>query len=492
VCSSFLVDEHIRRGREGGSQLTAELKAKMLKEAATLAVVYLVECVVAFRVGRTACESFDEGVTRMDAKEREVWGKVGELFYDVGDDEWRALRWFEVADRISGGFGLPRRSAAEPENVVLARGFSASAVSLACQKAAASVFTLVQELSISDFSVALSKISMTARFIGEGMKVTRDEIAHIQAWMRANQPTGDCMAELLADLDIGLDTLLDLDDTLQRTRSLFESEILMVRGKALLDLAVGGEEELRMELVYDCLDHFRSALELVKEKNIEIEAKITSAIGNVFHKVIKDNQAAKQMFKNAVELVHSFKLAGDRPGDWRGPRPGKKNSTTTRMEVDGEDEDDSEEDDDDEEEEDDDDVDEGNWARVLKASWYKEATEALRKMQEIAKTQDDAEYQRMREPLILELAPELKAIRDAAEKGSVPLLKHIYAKHAPDGAPALDEKKLGSGDLKRTLLKAIVLWHPDQARKRNQSAKTIVLNEEIVKALNAKYECFKG
>ena len=82
---------------------------------------------------------------------------------------------------------------------------------------------------------------------------------------------------------------------------------------------------------------------------------------------------------------------------------------------------------------------------------------------------------------------ELKAKATAAHT----LLVHIYTAHPPANPEHNLEETPNADNSKRLLKQAILHYHPDKAMQERCTRKEVVLREEIVKALNSKYEFFK-
>jgi len=72
-------------------------------------------------------------------------------------------------------------------------------------------------------------------------------------------------------------------------------------------------------------------------------------------------------------------------------------------------------------------------------------------------------------------------------------LRHLYGTYPPKNPEhKLDNKDLGNRDkMKKTLLRALLHYHPDKQDKEQHGKKWVVLCEEVTKLLNGRYESYK-
>jgi DnaJ-domain-containing protein 1 len=89
-----------------------------------------------------------------------------------------------------------------------------------------------------------------------------------------------------------------------------------------------------------------------------------------------------------------------------------------------------------------------------------------------------------------ELASELADLRSKSSAAHT-LLKHIYAAHPPSNAEHTLGEEPNASNTKALLKKAISHYHPDRAVQQGWTRRVVILHEEIVKVLTAKYEHFK-
>jgi hypothetical protein len=202
--------------------------------------------------------------------------------------------------------------------------------------------------------------------------------------------------------------------------------------------ALEESEQVNMDTVYICLDFYKQASILTREKDLEAEAKASSRLARVHGRVLKDELHASTYSRRVMELALAMV-----------PRP------------------------------------------VNHEPWYQEARQLLEQYQAEAVAKDEQERAEKRRPLLEELKPELEALKAAAVKGYHVLLEHLYEKHPPKRADHRMTEKPNADNAKNLLKQAILHYHPDKQWASQLEPKWCVLCEEIVKELNNKYYCFK-
>jgi len=109
-------------------------------------------------------------------------------------------------------------------------------------------------------------------------------------------------------------------------------------------------------------------------------------------------------------------------------------------------------------------------------------------------TDEEEIRQKEREMYLKELETELKDLKEAdVGSGAKGLLRHIYKTYPPKNPEhKLNDKDLDEGaKMKKTLLTAILHYHPDKQDKEKHGRKWAVLCEEITKLLNGRFEMYK-
>ena len=71
-------------------------------------------------------------------------------------------------------------------------------------------------------------------------------------------------------------------------RALAEALKEITNGEELLQMAVGGYETLKLDLVFDAVDKFRRAVDLARGEEVEIVCMAYTKIAKVYLKVFKD------------------------------------------------------------------------------------------------------------------------------------------------------------------------------------------------------------
>lgn len=216
------------------------------------------------------------------------------------------------------------------------------------------------------------------------------------------------------------------------------------QGDELLQLALKGQEELDMTLIFEVIDWYKQAVVLAREVDIEQEAIADSCLGVVYDKVLKITFRAKAYFTHSFELAESLK------------------------------------------------------PRIFTShQWYKDCTAALKRFQDEARARDEQEKQKARTRFMEELSDELDDLK-AHKSDAVTFIKYIYANYPPKlpswKKPSDDEMEewesldTGSKDYKKILTKALFYYHPDKVDEKRHGMKWKVLCEEITKMLTYHYE----
>ncbi len=123
--------------------------------------------------------------------------------------------------------------------------------------------------------------------------------------------------------------------------------------------------------------------------------------------------------------------------------------------------------------------------------WYQVCVQIIEKWRREKQIEEEAGWQKKREPIMEKLKPVLYELKSQASKPIAFLLKFLFEKHPPKD----EEAVLGSVDaaaLKNTLLKAIRIYHPDKNPRDVHGDEWFVLCEEICKILNMKLELLKN
>jgi hypothetical protein len=203
-------------------------------------------------------------------------------------------------------------------------------------------------------------------------------------------------------------------------------------GDEHLKNAVFGCEDFSTYGVQDALDCYRHAIVHAHEIDLEHEAWAESRLGHAFSQVLKQPATAHVHYRNCVQLALSVY-----------PR------------------------------------------RSDSKPWFIEANRAAAEYQEVLNKRDQADIDKRRAPVLEALSAQLGLLKTASRKGASDFLEFLYATYG-EGFPARD----ADNTLRKQLLKAITLFHPDKCGQDDLQKKT--LHEEIAKMLNHHYESTKG
>ena len=216
------------------------------------------------------------------------------------------------------------------------------------------------------------------------------------------------------------------------------------QGDELLELAMQGEENLDMDLIFDVIDWYKQAIVLAREIDLEQEAIGSSRLGVVYDKVLKITSRAKEYFTKCLELMEALK-----------PRT------------------------------------------FFLHQWYKDCTVALKRYQDEARERDEEERQKARAKFIEELADELKDLKDH-NSGAISFIKHLYLNYPPklsswekpgeEDMKKWDSLVIRSKQYKKLLMKVLTFYHPDKVDENEHGKKWKIFCEEITKLLNLHFE----
>ncbi|GBG32243.1 Hypothetical Protein FCC1311_084682 [Hondaea fermentalgiana] len=125
-------------------------------------------------------------------------------------------------------------------------------------------------------------------------------------------------------------------------------------------------------------------------------------------------------------------------------------------------------------------------------SWYKRCERILKERDRRNAAEAREAERRQAEldaPILKELEPELKAIKEAAEKSWADLIAHVFKAHPVQGHTVPTD--LSPDNQRKALLKALLAYHPDKT-ERSSSRKEVLLRGRITRHLNHFYNNSKG
>eukprot|EP01094_Clydonella_sp_ATCC50884_P004658 TRINITY_DN1368_c2_g1_i1.p1 TRINITY_DN1368_c2_g1~~TRINITY_DN1368_c2_g1_i1.p1 ORF type:complete len:465 (+),score=199.28 TRINITY_DN1368_c2_g1_i1:45-1397(+) len=201
------------------------------------------------------------------------------------------------------------------------------------------------------------------------------------------------------------------------------------------------EEEYNHDMMWEIADRYKHAIVCARERDLETEAESSARLGVLLHKCFKLPNAMDYLHRS-IAMVHAMMPC-----------------------------------------------------KHVTQEWYKNANKLLKELQEKVTRHHDEKEAEKRKPYVEKLSAEIAALRVAADEGSVTLLKHCYAKHAPRGYTE-EFSVPTNANLKSLLQKAIIHYHPDKVHvgsfdTEDEGLTCKVLYEEIVKVLTNKYQSYK-
>ena len=241
-------------------------------------------------------------------------------------------------------------------------------------------------------------------------------------------PLFEQLVELFVEIESDLRVLRE-DCLLQM--SVARSGQMIIVGNEALKNAVFGSDALSTYGVQDAIDCFRQAIVHARGVDIEQEAWANSRLGYTFSLVLKQPATGHVRYKECIQLALSLY-----------PR------------------------------------------RSDTQPWFIEANRAVEAYQELVKSRDQAETDKRRAPVLKAPTAELELMKTSSSKGADDFLTFLYAKYGA-GCPARD----ADVSIRKQLLKAITLFHPDKCEQDDLQKKT--LHEEIAKMLNHHYTVAK-
>ncbi|XP_069111521.1 uncharacterized protein [Argopecten irradians] len=216
-------------------------------------------------------------------------------------------------------------------------------------------------------------------------------------------------------------------------------------GDKLFQQAMKDRENVNMDIVWDIVDWYKSAVLRTRERTeMEQEAIATSRLGKLYDKVLKMKDKAHEYVMRSIQLAHSM-----------APR-----TFTTE-------------------------------------DWFKEAIEILKKYQDEKVEEEEREWNIKRDKIIKEIPEQMESLKKAEEKGDLELLEYLYKDFPPKNpvhkevfVMPIDPKEKEALDLekkKKLYQKAVVNYHPDRVTISEHGAQWKVVTEEITKILNRRY-----
>eukprot|EP00043_Microstomoeca_roanoka_P024019 m.260158 g.260158 ORF g.260158 m.260158 type:complete len:447 (+) comp38501_c0_seq1:43-1383(+) len=291
-------------------------------------------------------------------------------------------------------------------------------------------------MEVSQLVFQLSVTSLGKRDFNKGLQAVHDarrpltEAQQALAVLRKSELPVD--HDLQDDLDI-------LGEDIHVQECVLRSQQSLMLARQYLESAVGASDEVDMNSVYLCLDELRFCTRLAEEKDLETEAEAFALLGEVYAKVLRQEERAKTFYQQSIKLALSMS-----------PK---------------------------------------HFGMV---EWFKKASEFVR--------EKNAERDRLevawKEPFLRELEAELKELTNranAAKDGTSSVedfLKFVYEKYPPKRDSFTLEIPVANHE-KQRLKKSLIHYHPDTPANCVAQDKWYVACEQISKLLSSLYEKYK-
>ena len=205
----------------------------------------------------------------------------------------------------------------------------------------------------------------------------------------------------------------------------------------LLRKCIAENEHLNIDLLFDIIDRFRDSIIKTRNKDIECEAEVSSELGRIYDEVLKIKEKGKEYYQNSFHLAESLK-----------PKV------------------------------------------FTKHPWYMRCTAAIIRYQQEAIQKDNKELDQEREKIMSEIKDDIEEINKKSAKGYFDFLEFVYKQYPPKNNKVLPSK-LDSSNIKESMRKACIHYHPDKNSKEKFGAKWFFISENIAKHLNNFYTTLK-
>ena len=245
------------------------------------------------------------------------------------------------------------------------------------------------------------------------------------------------MSELLVEsLDIKLEALRD--DFIVQT-SILEGLNSKLIAQDLLNRSVLDYESLDYELIWSAVDWFRDSVIKTRDHDIECEAECSSELGYIYEKILRNQMAAKKLYKHAWSLAESLK------------------------------------------------------PKVLtKFQWYKKLLKAMKKYQQGVVDEEAKKYEDEKAKVLNEIKGDLDTINAKGSLDSYSFLSFVYEKYPPKKEDHKLDSPLNSSNIKKQLQKSITHYHPDKNSKETFGSAWYFISDAITKQLTRYYETMKS
>jgi hypothetical protein len=189
------------------------------------------------------------------------------------------------------------------------------------------------------------------------------------------------------------------------------------------------------DLIFSCIDSYKQAALLTREKFLECEAVACSRLGVIFHTILKNRKKGEEYYSRCLHLANSLK-----------PRD------------------------------------------LTTSNWYKDAFRGLDEIQQENLAEEDTSE--AKDAFKVAYSEQLEELKTKHKQGADSLLEHIYDKHPPKAFPEYVLPTISGANMKSLTFKALTHYHPDKQVNFDQDWK--FMSEEITYCLTEKYELLKS
>jgi len=96
-------------------------------------------------------------------------------------------------------------------------------------------------------------------------------------------------------------------DRVKQQETLCEVHRQMMVADKIFKKAIWDSENFDVDLIYDSIDNYKNALNLIHEKDPEIEAIISAHLGRIFYKGLKLSAKARLYYLDCIRLLETLK-----------------------------------------------------------------------------------------------------------------------------------------------------------------------------------------
>ena len=243
-----------------------------------------------------------------------------------------------------------------------------------------------------------------------------------------------------------LSKYLSLVERVHQQKLICEAHRDMKIANNMFQNALEKSENIDMDAVYDALDLYKSVMSKIHEKEVELEAIAAANLGKIFYKGLSKNDKAKTYYRDSIRLLETLK---------------PKVFTEFR------------------------------WHQLM-MKHMDEITKAEKLAEDNSKSEEEMA---MRKSLKKEI-DELWDAKDAGPRDFLKLMERSYPSYHPDKEVTFTEDELKESNLRKTLVKLTMHYHPDKKTlsegRKNWEKKDFYLRDEIIKIINSLTSDMKG